>query len=360
MQIAYFVSPHGYGHASRAAGIMLALSEAMPDLRHHIFTLIPEWFFEASRVPNVIYHRQLTDIGLVQDTALIENLPETLRRLDEFMPFHPAMVDALAATLNRLDCRLVICDIAPLGIAVAQAAGLPSVLVENFTWDWIYQGYVEQAPAMQGYIDYLSDLFRAADYHIQTNPICEIHPTDLTVPPISRPGRTPANQIRQQLEITPQAQVVMLTMGGTRWDYTYLSRLETAGDTIFVIPGVGEEPARQGNVITLPHHSEFFHPDLINAADAVIGKVGYSTIAEVYQAGVPFGFVSRPHFRESPLLVDFIEREMSGLPISAEAFETGDWLTQLPDLFALPGINDRQENGARSVVQFIHRLLMSS
>jgi hypothetical protein len=31
------------------------------------------------------------------------------------------------------------------------------------------------------------------------------------------------------------------------------------------------------NLVLLPHHSGFYHPDLVNASDAVIGKVGYST-----------------------------------------------------------------------------------
>ena len=30
-----------------------------------------------------------------------------------------------------------------------------------------------------------------------------------------------------------------------------------------------------------------FHPDLVNASDAVIGKAGYNTLAEVFYAGTP-------------------------------------------------------------------------
>ena len=39
------------------------------------------------------------------------------------------------------DVRLVIADAPPLGCAAAAAAGIPSVVVSNFTWDWIYQAY---------------------------------------------------------------------------------------------------------------------------------------------------------------------------------------------------------------------------
>ena len=68
--------------------------------------------------------------------------------------------------------------------------------------------------------------------------------------------------------------------------------------TIGVIPGAGGDIGRNENVIVLPHGSPFFHPDLVNASDCVVGKLGYSTLAEIYRAGVPFGFVVRRGFRD--------------------------------------------------------------
>jgi len=34
---------------------------------------------------------------------------------------------------------LSICEIAPMGILVAKETRVPAILVDNFTWDWIYQ-----------------------------------------------------------------------------------------------------------------------------------------------------------------------------------------------------------------------------
>ncbi len=47
-RIAYFVTPHGYGHASRAAAVMAALLELDASIRFEIFTQVPAWFFESS------------------------------------------------------------------------------------------------------------------------------------------------------------------------------------------------------------------------------------------------------------------------------------------------------------------------
>ena len=110
------------------------------------------------------------------------------------------------------------------------------------------------------------------------------------------------------------------------------------------------------NLIALPHRSRFFHPDLVNASDAVIGKVGYSTVAEVYWAGVPFGYVSRPHFRESQALVQFIAQEMPGILLD-ESFDTGDWLVRLPEILTLPRVLRQGQNGAEQAARFLDQLV---
>jgi len=363
-RIAYFISPHGYGHAARASAVMAATIALEPATRFEIFTRVPRWFFQDSLSGPFGYHSLLTDIGLVQKTPLVEDLPETLRRLNNLLPFAGSQIKDIAKRVNQLQCQLIVCDIAPMGIAVAREAGIPSMLVENFTWDWIYEGYVKQDGRMGQHIPYLEGLFDAADYHVQTEPICRRRAADLTTLPISRKIRTPARQIRQQLGIPGEAQVVMITMGGIPWRYTFLEQLAGENDLYFLIPGADEQmqvgagsPRGAPGLVLLPHHSGFFHPDLVNASDAVIGKIGYSTLAEVYQAGVPFGYISRPGFRESEVLAAYVEDQMHGLAISDTQFQSGRWLSRVPDLLALPRIHRRDPNGAGQVARFICKVL---
>ena len=110
-------------------------------------------------------------------------------------------------------------------------------------------------------------------------------------------------------------------------------------------------------MILLPENSEFFHPDLINACDAVIGKVGYSTIAEVYHAGIPFGYCARAHYRESAPLVNFIENKMHGFVIGQSEFNNGDWIDRIEELLALPRVQRNTSNGADQIAGFISGLL---
>ncbi|RMF03102.1 MAG: hypothetical protein D6768_06705 [Chloroflexi bacterium] len=353
-KIACFVTPHGYGHAARAAAVMSALHELTPDVQFEIFTRVPDWFFAESVAAPFNYHPVLTDLGLVQRNSLREDIPATLRALADFLPFDPALVEQLAGQLTKSGCGLVLCDISPLGIAVARAAGLPSVLVENFTWDWIYEGYASANGQFQPHIEYLREMFNAAGTRIQTEPVTHRVPTDLTTGPVSRAVRQPAAQVRAQLGVAPAEALVVLTMGGAGWSHRNLSQLAQFEGAVFAIAGSGSAAIqREGNLITLPHAAGIFHPDLINAANAVIGKVGYSTLAEVYQAGVPFGFVARPRFRESGPLVAFVRANMSGLEIGEAEMASGEWLTAVPRLLALPRAERPASGGAAQIARFI-------
>ena len=352
MPIAYFVTPHGFGHATRAAAVMAALQQQKPGLCVDIFTQAPRRIFEESLPGPFVYRDVLTDLGLVQKTPMQADLPASLARLDALMPFSDALVNNLADQVR--DCACVCCDIAPLGIAVAKQAGLPSVLIENFTWDWIYAPYVAEAPGFARHIAYLRDLFCAPDHHIQTQPACDVRNGAFSVPPVSRPVRQSRDSVRRALNLPDSASAVMITMGGTPFQYADTRALGSQ-DTFFLLPNSGQTLRREHNLIHIPRDAPLFHPDLVNASDAVIGKVGYSTLAEVYRAGVPFGYIPRPGFRESDALVPFIAREMPGLPIAETDFESGAWLSLLPELLSLPRARRTGPNGADIIADHLLR-----
>lgn len=355
--IAYFISPHGYGHAARACAVMAATHEFNPSIRFEIFTTIPQWFFEQSISETFTYHRLLTDIGMVQETPLCEDLPQTLRKLNSFLPYDHSLILSLSKEINKLKCRLIICDISPMGIAVAQKAGIPSVLVENFTWDWIYENYVSTEFPAGKFVDYLRKIYYYADYHIQTEPVCYYKNTDLRTVPISRKIKAASWQTRQKLSIPGGVKVVMITMGGIPEKYLFLKQLTHQSDIYFIIPGGSQTMRLVDNLVLLPHHSDFFHPDLINACDAVIGKLGYSTLAEIYHAGVPYGYIPRPAFKESEVLEAFVKNKMNACAISQLQFQAGSWVSFLPEILTIPRSERSELNGAMEVAQFVYKVL---
>ncbi|CAB1061001.1 hypothetical protein D1BOALGB6SA_5772 [Olavius sp. associated proteobacterium Delta 1] len=359
-RIAYFISPHGFGHAARAAAVMQAISDIDASVGFEIFTTVPSWFFRDSLSASFTCHALLTDIGLVQKTAFQASLNKTLRSLNDFLPFPASLISEITATVKKLNCVLIICDISPLGIPIANEAGIPSVLVENFTWDWIYEQYASADNRFNRHIEYLRSVFQSADYHIKTEPVCCRGSADLTTPPVSRKMRTSVYRIRKRLGLPESARMVLITTGGIKQSYGFLNALKKLPDFHFVMPGAGPNMEIRDNYVILPHRSDFYHPDLVNASDAVVGKVGYSTLAEVYHAGVPFGYVVRSDFRESEPIVAFIEKEMQGVYLKEPDFCSGRWIANLPDLLNLNRLPRREINGAEQISRFIRDRLFQN
>lgn len=359
MTVACFVSPHGFGHAARICAVLHALRQLIPQLHAHIFTTVPQWFFEESLAGAFTYHTCRTDIGMVQTSPLHEDVETTVARLDAFLPFHASHIDELAATVRTIAAHAVLCDISPLGIAVAAAAALPSVLIENFTWDWIYEGYAADHPRMAVFAQYLAGLFDHATVRIQAEPVCRRVPGAYTVPPISRPPRSSPAAIRRALDIPPSSRIVLLTMGGVSHANLPSTSTGFPDDLAIVIPNNVPQLERHGNVILLPWHSHFYHPDLVAAADVVIGKLGYSTLAEVFSAGTALAWLPRPKFRESAAMAAFVRTTMNHVELNEAALDDGSWLQAIQPLLGRPHCPHERPNGAPAAARIIADVLGS-
>jgi len=354
--IAWFVTPHGFGHAARAAAVMESMHDLDPSVRFEVFTTIPEWFFQETLHGHFGYHILETDIGFIQTTPFEADLSKTRQALDRFLPFSEDRIQTLARKMRKLACSLVVCDISALGIRVAQTANIPSVLIENFTWDWIYQKYDDPSLNLESCAAYLKKCYRAADHHIQTEPICLRRAAELTVGPASRRIRINRADTRRQLGINATQKMVLITSGGVPKENPPTAALKQFSHIQFVIPGL-TETLSEDNVRCLNSTSSFFHPDLVEAADAVIGKAGYSTIAEVFHSGVPFGYVPRPEFPESSVLSDFIDRQMAGIPMDQPTFLSGAWSAELDHLLGMPRRSPAIPNGALPIAEYALKLI---
>ena len=354
-RIAVFISPHGFGHAARAAAIMEALTAIAPSMQFDIFTTVPPWFFAQSNSFDFTYHHLLTDIGLIQKTPFQADLPTTVQQLRQLLPFDTGQIETLAKQLRQRNCAMVICDIAAMGIQVAQKARVPSVLVENFTWDWLYQGYDDKG--LNKFNRYLKSIFADADVHIQSQPVCNVTAAQFEAAPASRKIKMSGDSIRRKLGISQNDTIVMITAGGVPKDYGFIDKLTLESDFQFILPGAAGTEIFKENIVLLPENSDYFHPDLINTADAVVGKVGYSTIAEIYQAGVPFGYVARPENREMKPLIAFIENHIGSIPINESDFQNGAFTKDLTKLLQIPRNRDKRPNGADQIAGFIMDVL---
>jgi hypothetical protein len=356
--IAYFVTPHGFGHAARAAAVMEALGRLDRQINFEIVTTIPEWFFTQSLSVPYRIRPVVCDVGFVQRDAIHEDLRATAVALERLWSGLGDKAAELIREWGDEPPRLVVSDISPMGLEVARRLDVPSVLVENFTWDWIYAAYFEQAPELRAFARRSAELSALATIHIQCSPMCEPLAEATVVSPVSRTSELDAAKTRRALGLddADDRPLVLLTMGGLGWE---LELPDLGESVLFATLGGGDRLSREGNLIRLPDRSPIYPPDLIRAADAVVGKLGYSTVAECYQAGSRMGFIRRPGFPESPVLEAFVRENLQSveLEIGSAGPPTSSWLGGLSVLMTQPRGSRRTTNGSDEIAALLLTLL---
>lgn len=359
--LACFITSHGFGHATRTLAVLDALRHLLPEVRYHLFARLPRSFLtENLPAESFELHETDTDVGLVQNTPFRHDLSATLARLDAFLPFASETLAPLAHRLRESGCDAVLCDVSPLGIAAARAASLPSVLLENFSWDWIYEDYLAERPAFAPYVEQLGKIYAGVDLRLQTEPVCHPLRSARLLPPVVRPFRLSREETRERLNLPPDVPLVLLTTGGIPGEFAMKEALFARPDVRFLLSGSGPELRHEANLVHLPHDSGLHHPDLVRACDLVVGKAGYGTVAEVLAARKPFARILRSRFRESDVLARFMDERIPGFSLSSETFAKGSWLDRLDELLALPAQTHAVCNGAEQASRLLIPLLRPS
>ena len=96
-----------------------------------------------------------------------------------------------AALLRDHNVAFVVADAPPLGCAAAAAAGIPSVVVSNFTWDWIYEEYRDELSAAPHLFPLIKQAYGQADaaWRLPIHGGFESFTTIIDVPFVARHAR---------------------------------------------------------------------------------------------------------------------------------------------------------------------------
>lgn len=353
--ITYFISPHGLGHAARACACMNALWLIKPNIHFKLITGTPRWFYEESldKQDYEIVEFQC-DVGMVQANPIHEDIPASIKKLNEFINnWEEACLELESYCKGS---TFIVSDITPIGLDIAQRLSIPSVLIENFTWDWIYKGYLEKEPEFKPIIEFLGAKFKLASYHIKTLPYCSKEENaDLISNPVSRKTRQERQDIEKSLGLKKDEPYVLITLGGFSAQLEVPKCLKEV-PFICVMPTDTIKVERIGSLILVPWNGSAYHPDLVYFAQGLVGKVGYSTIAEAWQGKTPFVHIPRPDFIESQKLCEYIEKEMRGFTITEEDYFQGKWI-ETWNKKSYDYLTQTEQNGADQIAEFLIKLL---
>ncbi|KAI8148298.1 hypothetical protein BJV82DRAFT_531195 [Fennellomyces sp. T-0311] len=375
-----YVSGHGWGHATRANQIISDILKLPAQHKVYVISNASDFIFQGVIQLGAIYRQAAIDAGVVQPLAYTVDRDQTISNLKSFLERRPETLVSEVEWLKQVKADCVVCDAPFLPCAAAAKAGIPAAIASNFTFDEVYKGLCEGDELDQEIrqmVEITIDDYRNCDLLVRlpgairipsfddteqlvpSTPISTTFPSDIKkgvvngkmqlpctsqsnvrskrknstyerrivdVPLVFRKYRTEREQVLEELGIPRSVysthKILLLSFGG-----------QALGKGGWV------DPLPQGWIcivccapdgVTLPRNfyrasRDAYVPDLTNAADVVLGKLGYGTCSECIGHGTPFVYVPRPQFIEEYGLLKLMQDQGSAVELKREDFEAGYW-----------------------------------
>jgi hypothetical protein len=310
--IAFYISGHGYGHASRQIEVINTLAARRPDVRVLLRTAADRWLLDRTIAPPFDLDSRPCDTGVLQTDSLHLDPAGTIARAREFYSTMDARAEAEAAVLRERGACLVVSDAPPLACEAAERAGIPSIVVSNFTWDWIYADYVEHLAAAPDLLPTIRAAYRRADaaWRLPMHGGFESFRTIVDVPFIARRATRDRSDTRRLLGLPVDRRLALCSFGGYGVAGLRMGSLDTAGRWDIVMTRRGS-PAEHTSGIHYINEDTIYgsglrYEDLVGASDVVLTKPGYGIISECIANNTAVVYTDRGQFAEYPVL----QREM--------------------------------------------------
>lgn len=360
--LGFYISGHGYGHASRQIEIINACARRIADARIFIRSSASRRLFDRTvRAPFELDDRPC-DTGVVQIDSLRLDEAETIRRAAEFYRTLDDRARDEAALLSARGVRFIVSDAPPLGCAAAALAGIPSVVISNFTWDWIYEGYEggEGYEGDFGFVDAIRRAYRQADaaWRLPMHGGFETLKTILDVPFVARHARCSREHTRATLGLPLDRRLALSSFSVYGADGIDFDRLDTTAHWDVVVTG-NEHGTPTSAGVRFVHEPTLYaaglrYEDLVAACDAVVTKPGYGIISECVANGTPIVYTSRGRFVEYDVLVREMPRYLRCAYLDQESLFAGRWKAALESaLSAAPPPERPRTDGAEVVAGMI-------
>jgi L-arabinokinase len=327
-----------------------------------VCTSAPAFLFDGIVLPPLTLRRVECDVGLVQRDALIIDEEGTAAAWRDFMQGWEVLVAREASWMREAGARLVLGDIPPLAFAAGGEAGLRSVALGNFSWDWIYGHLGGRLPALAEASARCREAYRRADRLLRL-PFAG----DLTafrriedVPLVVRRPQVPKLEARRRLGLDGRP-AVLLSFGGLGLPGLQPAAFGSLAGYQLLLTGRAGDGRVPRNLRRLDGEGlsavGLSYPDLVGAADVVVTKPGYGIVADCIGAGTRLVYTDRGDFPEYPIMVGEMPRYLPAVFASNDEIRAGRLGPALEAVLALPFPIPPRADGAAVAAEKVLALL---
>ena len=322
--IAYYITAHGYGHGVRSADIIRAFIRLYPEIDVHVVTTLPESFLRNRIGSGKISIRVRDfDIGMVQLDSIRVDVAATLEKALAFYAARERLAADEVAFLKEAKINTVVADIPSLPIEAAALAGIHSVAVGNFSWDWIYSEFLADDRRWLPIVE----MFR--EQYARTNLLLRLpfhdemaaFPQKKDIPLVARPGTPCREKLARITNCDPEKKWILLSFTTLDLSDEALFRIEQIEECEFLT--VLPLEWRRSNLHAVAREDVSFS-DTLASVDAVISKPGFGILSDCIVNNKPLIYAERTNFREYPVLEASIRKYLKHVHISSEDLYHGN------------------------------------
>uniref|UniRef100_M4EXJ4 L-arabinokinase n=1 Tax=Brassica campestris TaxID=3711 RepID=M4EXJ4_BRACM len=214
---AYYVTGRGFGHATRVVEVVRHLIAAGHDV--HVVTGAPDFVFTSEiQSPRLKIRKVLLDCGAVQADALtVDRLASLEKYVETAVVPRAEILKTEVEWLHSIKADFVVSDVVPVACRAAADAGIRSVCVTNFSWDFIYAEYVMAAGYHHRSIVWqIAEDYSHCEFLIRLPGYCPMPAFRdvIDVPLVVRRLHKSRKEVRKELGIAEDVNVVILNFGG--------------------------------------------------------------------------------------------------------------------------------------------------
>jgi len=355
-RICYYITGHGFGHLTRCAEILFAIlrygyNPSQIDIVSNLDVSLLKYTIHE----DINVFSRLLDTGAIQSNALaVDPLASLQAYYNKIYLNHDTLLLQEISFLRERQTTWVLVDATPIACHAAAKVGIPSIIISNFTWCYIYREMVDMAntlipdnntedtpnESIEGDIRSWNDMIQsiendyshASAYYLlpgatptPTPPSSPLkHLYTVAAPLVGRGPRRAEREVRAELGVGPVPRLILLGFGGQSSEWRLREEYVPPGFVCVVLGSTLQEvPERSEKYIYTAR--DVYVPDILQACDVLIGKLGYGTLSECIISKTALIYISRSGWPEERWLEKEIRERESGIELEREKFIRGEW-----------------------------------
>lgn len=323
MNIAFYISNHGFGHIMRNLPVIAHLLKHTENrvilvTAHKQMEIAGQYLEQEGALSGhegfseFIRVEQDVDVGLiVRAGTLSVDTNATVAQLEKYAGRFPELIAGAKELFKAYSVDRVVIDIVPWALTAAKEAGVPSYLMASFTWLEQYEEFVPET-LLAPFRRCFADVDKVLLYELANEPTRKRYPFGTEIGFVARLFHE--NKVKEIKEKYGNKPIVFLSIGGSNsgldftidvsdLPYNFISTegFQLKGENVFFLP------------VTIDNTQDY-----VAASDFCISKAGWSTISEIMLAGKPMALLERTDVPEDRMNIAELVRRKAAVSVTVE------------------------------------------